>query len=91
MTSMDRMLLAADALCQRYNVLPSEFFSSGDTLDFLVAQIGAGYQNHVAKLNKEGIDPSKGYYHGKSQDELIAMMENADAHSRQKQNNSKAE
>lgn len=84
-------MIATDAICQRYSVLPSEFIRSGDMIDYWIAEAGAGYQSYAAKLQKEGMDPVKGYYHGKSQDELIAMMERADAFSGQKQDKSKAE
>ena len=91
MTPVDKLLLATDAICQRYSVLPSEFFRSGDMIDFVVAQAGAGYQQYAMKMQKQGIDPTKGYYHGKTQDELLAMMEKADALIRKKQNNSQGE
>ena len=91
MSNYAQMLVGIDAICQRYNVLPSVFLRSGDMIDFYIAQAGADYQIDAEKMRKEGIDPSKGYYHGKTQEELLAMMERADAISRQKQNKSKTQ
>ena len=91
MNQHTQMLIGIDAVCQRYSVLPSEFLRSGDMIDFYIAQAGADYQIHADKMRKEGIDPSKGYYHGKTQDQLVAMMERANASSRKKQNQSQAQ
>ena len=84
MTTDIKMLLGIDTICQRYSVLPSEFLRSGDMIDFWIANAATEYQIHAAKLRKEGVDPSKGYYHGKTQAELLAMMERAEQHGSKK-------
>lgn len=57
-------------------------------LDFVIADIGAGWETYCAECHKKGIDPRVGQFGHKSQEELLEMMERAKQHEidRKKQN-----
>lgn len=84
MNKETKMILSIDSICQRYHVLPSELIRSGDMIDYWIASAAGEYQEHAEKMRKEGRDPMKGYYHGKSQEELMAMRERAQRHGSKK-------
>ena len=46
-------------------------------IDFVVADIGVGWESYVEECRKQGIDPKIGRYGNMSQEELLAMMERA--------------
>lgn len=64
-------------MCRRYNALPSELLRSGDMIDFMIADVGVGWEQYAEDCRKHGIDPKIGRYGNMSQEELKAMMERA--------------
>ena len=52
-------------------------FKSGDMIDFIIADIGVGWETYAEECRKQGINPAVGRFGNKSQEELLAMMERA--------------
>lgn len=46
-------------------------------IDFVIADIGVGYEIYAEECRKQGIDPKIGRYGNMSQEQLKAMMERA--------------
>lgn len=78
MNNQTRFVIMVDSISRRYNSLPSAFLRSGDVFDFYVADVGAKWEKHSEQCRKAGIDPWIGKNHGKSQEELLAMLKRAE-------------
>ena len=46
-------------------------------IDFIIADIGVGWETYAEECRKQGINPAVGRFGNKSQEELLAMMERA--------------
>jgi hypothetical protein len=46
-------------------------------LDFIIADVGVGWEQYAEDCRKKGIDPKIGRFGNMSQDQLRAMMERA--------------
>lgn len=63
--------MTLDFVAKRYGVLPSQLIAQGDTLDLDCANIAVAYEKFVVE------NPGVKTNHGKSQQELLQMMERA--------------
>lgn len=72
--------MTLDFVAKRYGVLPSQLIAQGDTLDLDCANIAVAYEKFV--VDNPGVKTN----HGKSQQELLDLMERAreTQHPRQK-------
>lgn len=66
-----------DNVCRRYNTLPSNLLRTGDMIDFIIADVGVGWESYVEQCRKQGIDPMIGRFGHKTEEELLAMVERA--------------
>ena len=62
-------------MAKRYSCLPSEILRRGNTIDLWCMEFSVGYENYVRRKQERG-EPLN---HGKSQEELQAMIERAEA------------
>lgn len=65
-------------MCRRYNTLPSELLRSGDMLDFIIADVGVGWEQYAEDCRKKGIDPKIGRFGNMSQEQLQEMLKRAE-------------
>ena len=54
-------------------------------IDFIIADVGVGWESYVEQCRKQGIDPMIGRFGHKTQEELLAMVERAKNASNRKQ------
>lgn len=46
-------------------------------IDFIIADMGVGWETYAQQCQKQGIDPKVGRFGNKTQEELLAMVERA--------------
>lgn len=77
------MLATVEWVAKRYGVLPSYLLREGDSIDMLIADLGARYETFMhkkAEAKQKGLPPPTPDY---SQDELKKMVDNVKATGKQ--------